>query len=144
MPDGAWRCHLPFVCQIHEMTGRQLTIAVSHAAVGWALCGATMGVGLSFASERTALVLHAVAAPIFFALISGFYFKRFHYTSPLQTAVLFVSVVILLDLIIVAGLIQKSLDMFQSFVGTWLVFALIFASTWLTGMLRRRREATRG
>lgn len=122
------------------MKPRQLMITALHAVVGWALCGATMGVGLSVASESTALAVHAAAAPVIFALISRLYFKRFHYMDPLQTAVLFVSVVILLDLVIVAGLIQKSLDMFQSLVGTWLVFALIFASTWSTGTLCRRRD----
>lgn len=51
------------------------TIA-AHALVGWALCGATMALALAFISESAALVLHAIAAPIFFAMISFVYFTK--------------------------------------------------------------------
>ena len=36
---------------------------------------------------------------------------------------------------VVAMLIEQSFDMFRSLAGTWLVFALIFVSTWLIGVL---------
>jgi len=39
----------------------------------------------------------------------------------------------LLDLGIVAGAAQRSLEMFTSVAGTWLPFALIFLATWTTG-----------
>jgi hypothetical protein len=116
----------------------QLAIVVAHAVVGWALCGATMGIGLAVASLSIALAVHAAAAPLIFIGISYLYFRKFDFTEPLQTAALFVSVVVLLDLVVVAGLIEGSFDMFRSFMGTWLVFALIFVSTWLTGLVVRR------
>ena len=65
-------------------------------------------------------------------------FRRFHFTEPLQTALLFVTVMVVLDVVVVAGLIERSFDMFKSFTGTWLVFALIFIATWLTGRVVRR------
>ena len=52
------------------MSLSQLAVALAHALAGWALCGATMGIGLAKTSLNRALVIHAVAAPIIFALIS--------------------------------------------------------------------------
>ena len=64
-----------------------LTIFV-YALIGWALCFATMGIGQALFPLQTALIIHAIAAPIFFALLSMSYFQRFNYTTPLQTALL--------------------------------------------------------
>jgi hypothetical protein len=50
---------------------KKTAIIAAHALVGWALCGATMALALAFTSESGALVLHAIAAPVFFAIISS-------------------------------------------------------------------------
>ncbi len=100
-----------------------------------------MAVGMGVTSLSTTLIVHAVAAPIFFAAITTAYCRWFAYYSPLQTAIIFVVFVIFMDAFVVAMLIEKSFAMFRSFLGTWLVFALIFASTWLTGAWRRRHIA---
>jgi hypothetical protein len=115
-------------------TGRLLTILV-HAFIGWALCAATMGIGMATTSLQNTLIAHAIGAPIFFAIVSLVYFKRFNYTTPLQTALIFVAFVITVDFLVVALLINRSLDMFASLLGTWIPFALIFASTYLTGFV---------
>jgi hypothetical protein len=114
-------------------------IVLGHALVGWALCGATMWIGMGVTTVATAILIHAVAAPLFFALISAAYFKWFHYTTPLQTASIFVGFVVVVDLLVVALLIEKSFAMFESITGTWLVFGLIFASTLLTGVSMEKR-----
>jgi hypothetical protein len=113
-------------------SGRLLTILV-HAFIGWALCAATMGIGMATTSLQNTLVAHAIGAPIFFAIVSLVYFKRFNYTTPLQTALIFIGFVMAMDFFVVALLINRSLDMFASLLGTWIPFALIFASTYLTG-----------
>ncbi len=79
------------------------------------------------------LILHAIGAPIIFALISLLYFTKFNYSSPLQTAIIFVTFVVLMDFFVVALFIEKSLEMFASPLGTWIPFVLIFISTYLTG-----------
>ena len=66
------------------------------------------------------------------------YFYKFNYTSPLSTGLIFVSFVILVDFFVVALLINRSLEMFASPLGTWIPFALIFASTYVTGTLTLR------
>ena len=113
----------------------KILIILAHAFVGWALCAATMGIGMAVTSLNTALTIHAILAPIFFAGVSLVYFRKFFYTPPLQTGGIFIAFVIGMDFFVVALLINHSLDMFASALGTWIPFVLIFASTWLTGTL---------
>ena len=114
----------------------------AHAFVGWALCAATIAIGQAVTTLQTALVVHAVGAPLFFCAVSIVYFTRFAYTTPLQTATAFTTFVVLVDLLLVALVVNRSLAMFASPLGTWIPFALIFGSTWSTGLLVARRTAT--
>lgn len=112
---------------------KQWLVILVHAFVLWALCGAIMFIGMSIWSVDTTLIVHAVGAPVIAAIISLIYFKNFNYTSPLLTAVFFVGFVILVDFFLVAMVINRSFEMFQSFIGTWLPFILIFCATYITG-----------
>jgi hypothetical protein len=125
------------------MTMKKILVILAHAFAGWALCAATMGIGMAVTTLNNALVIHAIAAPIFFSGISLIYFRRFNYTTPLQTASCFLAFVVAMDFFVVAMLINRSFDMFASFLGTWLPFALIFVSTYLTGrFVTGSRKAT--
>lgn len=115
------------------MTVKKMLTILAHAFVGWALCAAVMGIGMAVTTLNTTLIVHAIAAPVFFAGVSLVYFRKFNYTTPLQTALYFVGFVIAMDFFVVAMLINRSFEMFTSFLGTWLPFALIFISTYLTG-----------
>lgn len=112
---------------------RESLVVVVFALVGWAICGAIMAIGMQLMSLDMALLVHAIGAPLVFATLSWLYFTRFHYTTPLQTAIAFVTVVVLMDFFVVSLIINRNLEMFASIMGTWLVFALIFISTYLTG-----------
>jgi len=114
---------------------KKASVILVHAFIGWALCAATMGIGMAVTTEMKAMIIHAIGAPVFFTVVSLFYFRRFSYTSPLATALIFVGFVILVDFFLVAMVIMKSFDMFTSLLGTWIPFALIFASTYLTGII---------
>jgi len=116
---------------------------VALGVLGWALCGAVMFAGMSFISLEMTLILHAVAAPVIFSAISWFYFTRLKYASPLQTAVAFFLIVVSLDFFVVALIINRSLEMFQSLLGTWIPFALIFLSTYVTGVAVKAQAARR-
>jgi hypothetical protein len=120
------------------MTTKKILIILVHAFVGWAFCTASMVIGMATMSIDSALIVHAIAAPIIFTLISLVYFNKFNYTTPLQTAIIFVSFVIVVDFFVVALMINRSLEMFASLLGTWIPFALIFTSTYLTGLLTLR------
>jgi uncharacterized integral membrane protein len=112
-------------------------VLTAHAFALWVLCGATMVIGLRIASMRTALLTHAVAAPLIAGAVSFVYFRWFGEASPLAAAIWFEGFVFVLDLVLVALLINRSLDMFRSVLGTWLPLLLIFLATLLTGALMR-------
>lgn len=119
------------------MNLRKLITILVHALIGWALCAATMGVGIATTSLENTLIIHAIGAPVFFVVVSLIYFNKFSYTTPLQTALMFVGFVIVVDFFVVALLINRSLEMFASLLGTWIPFALIFTSTYLTGVFTK-------
>jgi hypothetical protein len=122
------------------MNASRIAILLAHAFAGWVLCDATMGIGMSVLPLGTALVVHAIAAPVFFTAISLLYFTKFNFTNPLQTASVFLGFVIVVDFFVVALLINKSMAMFTSPIGTWIPFALIFLSTFITGLYTRQRK----
>ena len=121
------------------MNARKTATVLVHAFVSWALCTATMMIGMATMSIENALIVHAVGAPIFSAAVSLVYFRRYNYTTPLQTALVFVGFVIVVDFFLVALVINRSLEMFTSPLGTWIPFALIFASTYVTGLITTKR-----
>ncbi len=120
------------------MTTKKLLIVLIHAFVGWALCAATMGIGSATTSMSNTLIIHAILAPIFFGLITWNYYARFGYTSPLQTALIFTGFVIATDFFLMAQIINRSMEMIYSLLGTWIPFAEIFLSTYLVGILAKR------
>ena len=118
-------------------TKKTITVLV-HAFIVWVLCSAVMGIGRAVTTEQITFIIHAIAAPIVGTLVSLNYFRKFNYTGPLPTAFIFVLVPAGLDLLIVALLILRNMDMFLSpgsVFGTWIPLALIFLSTWLTGLV---------
>jgi len=97
-----------------------------------------MGVGLRVTTLETALIVHALAAPLIFGALSLVYFRRLGSWSPLRTAATFLGVVIIMDVFVVALFVERSFEMFESVLGTWLPLLLIFVSTWWTGSAVRR------
>lgn len=119
-------------------------IICAHALAGWAYCGALIGIGRRFFPMQTTLIIHAIGAPLGFAAISAFYHRKFHFTKPLTTAALFLSVVVALDAFLVAPILVGSFAMFTSLLGTWIPFVFIFASTYFTGLMCAARPQTVG
>lgn len=118
---------------------KKALVVLAHALVVQALCWTTMGVGRAVTSMENTLIIHLIGAPIFAIVVSAFYFKKFNYTTPLQTATIFISVILFLDFFVVALMIEKSLEMFASPIGTWIPFTLIFVLTYLTGLFVRKQ-----
>jgi membrane associated rhomboid family serine protease len=91
-------------------------------------------------TPETTLIIHAIAAPVIFTCLSLVYFRRPIAWSPLRTAAVFLGVVVVMDVFVVALLVERSFEMFASILGTWLPFLLIFLSTWFTGIAVRARR----
>jgi hypothetical protein len=121
---------------------KEVVIVLAHGLVGWALCGAIMWIGMAVTSMEITLSAHALGAPVVFCAVSLIYFSVFNYTTPLRTAIVFVGVVVFMDVFLVALIIERSFEMFTSLLGTWIPWALIIASTFLTGLYVTRRAET--
>jgi hypothetical protein len=126
---------------MHKPGIKGWVIVMGHAFVGWAFCAAIMGVGLAITSVQTTLIAHAIGGPLGFAVISLFYFKKYNYTTPIRTALIFVGFVVFMDVFLVALVIEKSFQMFASILGTWIPFALTFVATYLSGVYTRKRSS---
>lgn len=114
---------------------KKTAIIIGFSVAVWAFCGALIGLGRMFFTMETTLVLHAIGAPIGAAIFAAIYFRGFAFTGPLATASLFVAISLALDFFVVAMLIERSFEMFQSLLGVWIPQALIFSATGLTGWL---------
>jgi peptidoglycan biosynthesis protein MviN/MurJ (putative lipid II flippase) len=87
---------------------------------------------MAVTSLPTALIVHALAAPIFFTLVSLDYFTRFNAAKPGQTALIFAGVTIGANVLV--GLpSHHGAAALTNLLGTWIPFALILAATYLTG-----------
>ena len=111
-----------------------------HGVVGWAVCGATVAVGRQLVSMEVTLLIHAAVAPLAFGLLTWHHFKRFPGSSARGTALAMVGIVIALDALLVAPVIERSYAMFRSVIGTWVPFALIAAASYLAGRLAGARR----
>jgi hypothetical protein len=106
--------------------------------IGWAACGLVMFALLNITTVYMALIIHFIAAPFIFLAISNVYYTKCDYTSPLVTAIIFTAIVMALDFFVVALVIENSLEMFESVMGTWLPFLFIFLTVWLRGLAIHR------
>jgi hypothetical protein len=118
---------------------KQAGIMFIHMFTGWALCGAAIGIGRTFTSMENTLIIHAIAVPILFSAISFIYFRFFHYTRPFVTALIFMLFAMFMDAVVIAPFVEKNYAMFQSILGTWIPFFLIFISSFMTGKIVSRQ-----
>jgi hypothetical protein len=109
-----------------------------HGLVGWAVCGATIGIGRQLLPMNITLVVHAGVAPLAFGFLTWHYFRRFPESSPRATSLTMLGIVVGLDALVVAPLLERSYEMFRSVMGTWVPFALILASSYLVARMARR------
>jgi len=61
----------------------RIIVTLAYIIIGWAICAATMRISKPAASLETALIAHAIDVPIFFAIVSLVYFKKFNSISSL-------------------------------------------------------------
>ena len=121
---------------------KRLVVLLAFALLAQALCWSIMIVGQMVTSIENTLIAHAIGAPIIAVVVSSVYYRKFNYTTPLQTAIAFISVVIAMDVFVVALFIEKSFEMFASPIGTWIPFSSIFLATYLTGLFTTKQAET--
>jgi|RhiMetdeSRZDD1v2_1073273.scaffolds.fasta_scaffold1453768_1 hypothetical protein len=87
-------------------------------------CGAPFLIAQSLSMSST-FIVHAVIAPVVFALLSTHFFRRHPNATPLHTSLALAAIVIALDAFFVAPVVEHSYAMFRSPIGTWIPFASI-------------------
>jgi hypothetical protein len=113
--------------------GGSLGRLVAHGVLGWALCAAAMAILVAVSPHDIALVIHATAAPVVFAGIAWHDFRAPGARGAPGAALAFVAIVTLLDVVVIAGLVQRSFAMFGSMIGLWVPLGLIGIVTWAIG-----------
>ena len=80
-----------------------------YAFIGWVLCGAMVGIGRNITTIENALIIHLIGAPIVFAVLAKMYYEKNNRLSPLGLAIYMLSFVVLMDLLVVSMIIEKTL-----------------------------------
>ena len=92
---------------------------VGLAVVLWGACGGVIAIGRRLWSLDGALRVHLIAAPVIAFLVSGAHREIAPVFSPTTRAVVITAIVVLLDALVVAPLLERSYAMFLSIMGTW-------------------------
>jgi menaquinone-dependent protoporphyrinogen oxidase len=116
--------------------GGSLARLMAYGTMGWLLCVAVMWGLPPVLNSTVASAVHAVAAPLIFAVVARHYFRQRGSRDALWTAAAFVAITALLDLVVIAGAVQHSPAIFASVLATWVPLLLIFLMTWMVGELR--------
>lgn len=119
---------------------RRVDLAI-RGVIGWAICGASIGVGRQLVSMDAALVIHAVVAPLAFGALTWSHVRRHPRSTPGAMALTMLGIVVGLDALVVAPFFERSYAMFRSVLGTWIPFGSILASSYIVGRLMRPRSA---
>jgi hypothetical protein len=112
-----------------------------HGVIGWAICGASIGVGRQLTSMDATLVIHAAVAPFAFGFLTWDYFRRHPDSRPGTIALTMIGIVVGLDALVVAPFFERSYAMFRSVLGTWIPFGSILASSYVVGRVMAPRGA---
>ena len=109
-------------------------VSLIHAVIGWGLCGAIIGIGRKITTLQITLIAHAIGVPIIYLINTWIYFMFFADLHPFTLAVGFVLFACIMDLLVVSLLIEKNFSMFKSLLGFWIPIALMFSTTFFTGL----------
>ena len=107
---------------------------VALALLLWGACGAVIAIGRKLWSIDTTLRVHLVAAPVFAYLLAAVHAALAPGFDPLTRGVAMTLIIVGLDALVVAPLVERSYAMFRSVIGTWLPFLAIFAAAWTAGV----------
>jgi hypothetical protein len=102
-----------------------------------------MTILLGTTTMPVALVVHALLVPIVFGAVAWHYFGARGAREARPTALAFAGLTALIDIVVVAGLAQRSFALVESVAGFWLPLALILLVTWAIGEVRSMMPAPR-
>jgi hypothetical protein len=108
---------------------------ISFGVAIWAVSAAVLGLGLAFASEPIALLLHAVIAPLAAGLGAWVWFRRFGRRGPFDTAAVFAGVGLVANYLIYAVYARDGVVLVDNLAGALLPTLEIFVVTFVMGLI---------
>jgi hypothetical protein len=117
---------------------KKILVITIFGLTGWGICGGIIAVARRLTTMENTVIIHAIAVPFVFGILSFLYHRYFHYTRPLQTGLIFMGMAMALDAGIIAPFAERSFAMFSSILGTWIPFGLIFLASTIVGWITTR------
>ena len=99
----------------------------------WAACGGVIALGRRLWSLQTTLIVHLFAAVALAFAAASIHRLLAPDFDPFLRAAAMAGLIVALDALVVAPILERSYAMFRSALGTWIPFAAIFATAWAAG-----------
>jgi hypothetical protein len=112
----------------------RITAVLLFGLIGWILSELTFYTSKFYLGSYLAVLIHFVLSPLLFIILAYIYFRYINLTGSLLTALIVTSILIVLDVFVVAMIIENSFRMFTNVMATWMPFLFVFLSIFLTGM----------
>ncbi|HVP20241.1 MAG TPA: hypothetical protein VMS73_00110 [Anaerolineaceae bacterium] len=130
----SWREHP----EVHPAI-KKAAVVLLHAFVGWGILAAILAFGRKDLAVSSVLIIQLIAAPILFAGIAWIYYSYFGVTTPLQTALFFMGVVMFMHVSVLVFFARNGVNLYLKPVTIWIAFGLVFVVTYLEGRIIQRR-----
>jgi menaquinone-dependent protoporphyrinogen oxidase len=117
------------------LRGHTVMRLVEYGAYGWAICAVTFGVLLPLTRPTFAIVVHAIVAPVVFAMIARRYQAADGARAPLATAVVWTLMFGVLHAGLLSPVVRPELALVASWAAFWLPLALVFVAAWGAALL---------
>jgi len=116
------------------MSIERKTEAVLHAIAVWTLSSALLIGSMMFLPYDSAVAIRLITSPLVALIVSTAFFTKYEDAQPASVALLFASTMFILDAIVLAGVVQRSLRLFvQTPLASWVVYASVMVATWASG-----------
>ena len=121
-----------------------LALTISCAIGVWVASGLVLYAAAVVFGEPTALVVHLAAAPLLAGAATLLAGRHRPVLRPAASALVLLSVVVSLDALVLAPLVERGYGMFASVARTWAPLVLVFMASWGAGHLLRQLAARDG
>jgi menaquinone-dependent protoporphyrinogen oxidase len=125
-----------------ELHGHSLVRLFEYGAYGWAICSMSFAVLMPLSRPDFAIVIHAITAPIAFALLARRYQSVDGARTPLAAAVMWTAMVAVLDVTLISAVVRPSFSLVGSVTAYWLPLALVFIASWSAGAVTEMLPVT--
>jgi menaquinone-dependent protoporphyrinogen oxidase len=121
------------------LRGHAVMRLVEYGAYGWAICAAILAGLMPLTQPSFAIVVHAIAAFVGFALLARRYQSVDGARAPLATAVAWTAMFGILHAGLLSRVVRPELALVESVPAFWLPLVLVFVASWSAALLPTTR-----